>query len=528
MRGLAPALALVVAACSWAQPTHSWTLPVLTNDFSQRFVDLAADPDGNVFVLVSSAVNELENEASLVKMDPHGAIQWTKKVGQPGDVEVVARALATDRAGNVVVVGSKQAGALDRAFWHKYDGAGTLVHQGSVVEAGTRTDPVFYDVAFDHTNQFTAVGIVRVNGFARATIMRRGANNELRFQRYYAHASYPETYAENVVIDGAGNVFVAGDCRNLASRGLPFFWSYTPSGTLRYARTYTGAGEFDVQAAGLDRNGRFYAAMFYTPPGGLRGHAVIQLTPTGGLGFFRTWNPTEGVFYAVALGVQPQGGAVAAGFTMVSSTDNDQWRWSTYRANGHLISHRTRPSTGGNDAFYGAVPVDAAGNAYLCGDGTAPGATTNGGVIQQQLASGAQGWARPAFDDTFAYVRGGILDRFGNLIVTGFRWEVGDKTKIRATKYFSLRDLTSAGTSLPAGGSKVVTVRLAVAAPVGGARVLLSDNSARFTTPTQVIVPAGATSATFTVRATAGGAATGRVTAQYGGHSVGLDLSVTG
>jgi hypothetical protein len=212
---------------------------------------------------------------------------------------------------------------------------------------------------------------------------------------------------------------------------------------------------------------------------------------------------------------------------MVSSTENDQWRWSTYRANGHLVAHRTRPSDGGNDAFYGAVPVDAAGNVYLCGDGTAPGAAGNGGVIQQQLASGAQGWVRPAFEDTFAYVRGGILDRFGNLIVAGFRWEAGGKAKVRATKYFSLRDLTSAGTSLPAGGSKVVTVRLAVAAPVGGARVALRDDSERLLTPAQVIVPAGATSATFTVRATGGGAATGRVTAEYGGHSVRLDLSVT-
>lgn len=91
----------------------------------------------------------------------------------------------------------------------------------------------------------------------------------------------------------------------------------------------------------------------------------------------------------------------------------------------------------------------------------------------------------------------------------------------------ALSSLSLSSSSVTGGTSVTGTVRLTAAAPSGGASVALSDNSSAIGTPASVTVPAGATSANFTVTTSSVTAATsGAVAASYGGASASAALTV--
>lgn len=94
--------------------------------------------------------------------------------------------------------------------------------------------------------------------------------------------------------------------------------------------------------------------------------------------------------------------------------------------------------------------------------------------------------------------------------------------------YPQLSGVTFAASSVAYGGTVQGTVTLNAAAPTGGALVALVSSSTIATVPASVTIPAGATSATFTVTAGAvDNNTSATVTATYGGSSASATLTVT-
>jgi thermitase len=91
----------------------------------------------------------------------------------------------------------------------------------------------------------------------------------------------------------------------------------------------------------------------------------------------------------------------------------------------------------------------------------------------------------------------------------------------------SLQSLTISPTSVWGGSSATGTVTLSGPAPAGGVVVQLRSNSSRATVPSTVTVPAGATSANFTIRTTSAfSITTVTITATYNGVSRSAQLTV--
>jgi uncharacterized protein (TIGR03437 family) len=90
-----------------------------------------------------------------------------------------------------------------------------------------------------------------------------------------------------------------------------------------------------------------------------------------------------------------------------------------------------------------------------------------------------------------------------------------------------VQSLTLSAASVAGGGTVQGMVTLSIAAPPGGAVVALSSNSSAASVPATVTVPAGATSATFTVStSTVGSNQAATITATYGGSSAQAMLAV--
>lgn len=91
----------------------------------------------------------------------------------------------------------------------------------------------------------------------------------------------------------------------------------------------------------------------------------------------------------------------------------------------------------------------------------------------------------------------------------------------------ALAAVSLSAASVVEGGSVTGTITLSAAAPTGGAVVSISGSDAVII-PTTVTVPAGATSATFTLVARPGsGATSATVTASYAGASMSATLTIT-
>ena len=91
-----------------------------------------------------------------------------------------------------------------------------------------------------------------------------------------------------------------------------------------------------------------------------------------------------------------------------------------------------------------------------------------------------------------------------------------------------VQSLTLSAPSVAAGGRVQGTVTFSAAAPSGGIVVLLSSSSTAVSVPSTVTIPAGATSATFTISGGSVSSATsGVITASYQGSSAQATLSVT-
>ncbi|MCX7993793.1 MAG: S8 family serine peptidase [Fimbriimonadales bacterium] len=91
----------------------------------------------------------------------------------------------------------------------------------------------------------------------------------------------------------------------------------------------------------------------------------------------------------------------------------------------------------------------------------------------------------------------------------------------------TLQSLTISPTSVWGGSSATGTVTLSGPAPAGGATVQLRSNSSRASVPTSVTIPAGATSANFTIRTTSAfSITTVTITATYNGVSRSAQLTV--
>ena len=103
----------------------------------------------------------------------------------------------------------------------------------------------------------------------------------------------------------------------------------------------------------------------------------------------------------------------------------------------------------------------------------------------------------------------------------------GQSPALTVTRAAALSSITLSASTVVGGGIVTATATLTAAAPAGGAVVSLSGADP-VTVPSSVTVPAGATTATFTVvTRTVGGTIAAAISGSYGGASASATLSVT-
>lgn len=269
---------------------------------TDQVVDIAADPDGSVYVTGTfagsvdfdpgSAVSTLTSiglgDIFLAKYTAAGALVWAERIGGTGSDSVTS--LARDASGNLILGGTFD-GAADMdpgpgnvfltsiggtdGFIAKYTSAGNLVWARRY---GSTSADYLADVAVDGAGNVYAAGwfssqadatpvsggvLVSDGNSVDGFLLALDPAGAVRFA--YAQGGPAADVSSAVTITSGGSVVVAGTFHSAANffsanstpqltsagGGDAFVAAYTSTGGLRWVRPFAGTGEEDVQIGGL-------------------------------------------------------------------------------------------------------------------------------------------------------------------------------------------------------------------------------------------------------------------------------------
>jgi hypothetical protein len=236
--------------------------------------DVAVDANGNVaitgtfqgsFMMGGQLITSVgSDDVPITKLSADGVPIWTRTLGgAPGDR---GTAVAFDAAGNVYACGffqgtssfgatMKMSAGLDDVFVVSYDPSGA--YRWSATAGGANND-IAYDLAIDASGNVLVagyyngavnfgMGALPTGGNEDVFVAKyNGSSGALMWARGYASTTGFDS-ARGVTVDGAGNVYVAGNLAGavdfgagaIGGPGAGFILSLDSSGTYAWAKAMT-------------------------------------------------------------------------------------------------------------------------------------------------------------------------------------------------------------------------------------------------------------------------------------------------
>lgn len=469
-------------------------------------------------------------------------------------------ALAADAAGNTYLTGATSAGATVDILTVKYDSQGVV--QWAVPYDGGSTD-CGYAVAVDASgNVYVAGQSWTETDFGQQgylLVVKYNASGVQQWATWYVSGVLSAGFA--VTVDGSGNVYVAGqyysgnsDLHSMITVKM------NAAGAIQWIRGAFYGYDYEESSAydlALDSSGNAYVTGFlYKPHDGpdTDGYLTVKYSPSGATLWTREYD-SGGIDAAYDVAVDGSGNVHVAGTSGVvryNSAGTQQWVgafngvaralinvggfvYATGVSGSDIVTARydgtgarlwsTSYNLGGTEEAYDLRLV---GNSlYVAGR-----SNTDALLVGFNKDSGASTLA-DLYDS-------GADDRAYAMAFTGTSdfWVAGRTGDNYLYDFLTIKYTVASGPTLSAltlapatfaGGCQTSTgkVTLTGPAPAGGAVVTLANTNPAASMPASVTVPAGATTAKFTITGvTVTANQTGMVTASYGGVSKSAMLTV--
>lgn len=273
-----------------AQLNREWTLTDPTSGFGIRNNGIAVDAAGNIYSAGGVRINDVAN-LKVQKVDAQGNIIWTQTYLPAGAQSSSSYAVALDAAGNVVVSGALNPGPTGLLI--KYDTNGNLLWATNLSFVAIslsvdESDNIYVSSWTFSTSMKTcsynpdgtlrwSTNLTVPQGQMYRTVYKNGAvyvtgscyehpagtppnlriyvvsltklnstTGSLTWARSYYHSDKIAQTGYDLVVDGSGNVYVAGDVYNKSGGNQNLNMvvvKYNSSGTLQWAKVYDGAGK---------------------------------------------------------------------------------------------------------------------------------------------------------------------------------------------------------------------------------------------------------------------------------------------
>jgi uncharacterized repeat protein (TIGR01451 family)/uncharacterized delta-60 repeat protein len=408
---------------------------------------IAVDGAGNTYV-AGCATNGSGNDFVTVKYDASGVVQWTKRLHGTGVGAGQAIALKIDGSGNIVVAGnfdnSGSGGTTNDLAVVKYDSTGAQ----QWLAAYASTSAVAIDL--DGSGNAYVTGIQSTNGNDFVTLKFAAATGAKVWAQTFNGAAGLLDNPSAIVVDGAGNVYVAG--KTGVTAGFPAICDavvikYDNNGNMQWTRTYDGgiAGGKDDAATSIavDASGNVYIAGYVGQTAG-SDMLAIKFDASGTQQWVQTFHGPNAastpLAAASAIAVDASGTVYVTGYVN-NATPNFDYATLAYDASGNLIWSKLFDGAGAGTDKATTLLLDGAGKVWVLGTSTNNSTAKNNDyvLISYATADGTPGTpiAYNGPDDKNDTAMAMALDAAGNIYVTGYSQDAGSANHFATAKYTS-------------------------------------------------------------------------------------------
>ncbi|MEI6945961.1 SBBP repeat-containing protein [Paraflavisolibacter sp. H34] len=406
---------------------------------------LAADGSGNVYVTGYSMGTSTDKDYATLKYDNSGNLKWAARYDHGGEDQ--PHALAVDGGGNVYVTGASKEGGTT---WRANDFATVKYTSGGVEQWVKRYDGTLHGsdqakaLAVDGAGNVYVAGNTTVyldedgEDWEDFATLKYNATGGLVWERILNRRTLDSPKA--LVVDGSGNVLVAGSSGDHEESTEVFTtFKYNAAGALQWVSTLDGTvDESDwVHALNVDGSGNVYVTGETRASQTSDDYLTVKYNSLGAQLWVARYNGFgAGRDHALAATLDGSGNLYVTGASAGSCTEED-FATLKYNASGNIswVRRFNAPGTLSNDAAL-AIGYDASGNVYLTGRSTGEG-TGSDYVTSKFGPDGTRLWVLryngPGNGDDEA--RAMAVDASGNVHVTGPSRGAGFNEDLATIKY---------------------------------------------------------------------------------------------
>ncbi|MFH1703446.1 MAG: SBBP repeat-containing protein [Nitrospirota bacterium] len=263
--------------------------PVHYNDAAYA---IAVDINANVYVTGESKGNGTCLDYATIKYDTNGNQKWVQRYNNTKNADDSAYAIALDGSGNVYVTGKSMTntGYYDYATI-KYAASGNQLWVSLYNGTGNKDD-IAHAIAVDSSDNIYVTGESKGSGtYLDYATVKYNTNGTLVWVARYNGSKNKNDIAHAIALDSSGNVYVTGESRGTSDYPDYLTIKYDTNGNQVWVVSYNGTENKEdiAQAIAVDGNGNVcvtgeskghsteldYATVCYAEPS-----AGISATPT--------------------------------------------------------------------------------------------------------------------------------------------------------------------------------------------------------------------------------------------------------
>jgi len=407
---------------------------------------MAVDGSGNVYVTGASMGSASGDDYATIKYYPNGDTAWVRRYNGPGNNSDVAFGIALDGSGNVYVTGGSVGSGTDRDYATiKYDPDGDTAWVRRYNGEGDSHD-VALAIAVDGAANVYVTG-ESFGGFGTdydyATI-KYYPNGDTAWVRRYDGPADSSDWAQDVEVDGSGNVYVTGWSYDNATNYDYATIKYYSNGDVAWVRRYNGPGDSTdyAQVMAVDSSGNAYVTGH--SHGGVTSldFATIKYYPNGDTAWVRRYNgPGNKWDWAFGIAVDGSGNVHVAGFSEGIGSDQD-YATVKYNSDGDTAWVRRYNGPANKHDLAGALAVDDSGNVCVTG-WSRTSLTEDDYITVKYYPNGDTAWLRSYNGPANGHDWGGpiAVDGSGNVYVTGCSYGNGTDGDYATLKYVQSTDV---------------------------------------------------------------------------------------
>jgi len=302
-----------------------------------------------------------------------------------------------------------------------------------------RYQDIAMDIASDRYGNVVVVGYVNYLALAPqlAAVVKYNAQGQRRWARFYDAPNGSSEIADKAATDAAGNVYVAGEYSTPGSGADVFLAKYSSSGVRKWVRSYSGAGQDRIHDMAIDGRGNVYLTGFTYRDATDYDMLTLKYRPNG----TRSWaRRLDGPASSTDMGngiVVTWGGTVYVAGQVVDITTGTDAAVVKYSTGGTFRWLSTRSSMGASNDHYLDIALLGNGDLAVAGDIDAGPLTEDTDVLLARLShAGGTRWAR-TYDGPDALDDGGesVATVGGDIYVAGFTTSATTARDILTLKY---------------------------------------------------------------------------------------------